>query len=373
MKLLSVLLLCVILTSACAPAPAAVPVTGNNTDQSTVAVTAASQNQATAPQLYTVRVGAEDTTNGAAIEAYFPAELHIHVGDTVLWKSNSMEIHTVTFQQKSEKPLAFVIPLPNGPAGAMMFNPQVAFPTAPKDGKYGGSTYANSGIMGKEQGQAPEFRLTFTQAGEYAYTCVVHQDEKMVGKIVVEPASASVPSPTDAQAQGDKEIASLMAQVPQVLSAANKEVAAPEHQANGTTLYHVTVGYSQGQFDLMAFFPNKLAVKEGDQVQWTFSKMNMAPHTITFLNGAAEPETVAPIPQPNGPPLLSFNPELALPKNADQPLTNQGMFNSGLIDPQAPGPHQFTLTIGHVSGDLAYLCLLHDMSGMKGVLTVTSK
>ena len=65
-----------------------------------------------------------------------------------------------------------------------------------------------------------------------------------------------------------------------------------------------------------------------------------------------------------------FNPEVALPRNADKPLTTQGIYNSGLIDPHAPGPKSFALKIGDVSGDIPYLCSLHDDDGMKGTLTV---
>jgi hypothetical protein len=95
-----------------------------------------------------------------------------------------------------------------------------------------------------------------------------------------------------------------------------------------------------------------------------------APHAITFLNGAAEPDLLVPEPQPSGPPLLLFNPAVIFPQNADKPLTGQGIYNSGLIDPSAPGPHSFSLKIGDISGNISYECLLYDSSGMKGRLTV---
>jgi hypothetical protein len=85
---------------------------------------------------------------------------------------------------------------------------------------------------------------------------------------------------------------------------------------------------------------------------------------------------VLPQPQPSGPPLLTFNPAVVLPQNADQPLTNQGIFNSGLIDPLIPGPHTFSMKIGNVPGVLpvlSYQCLLHDDAGMTGMLIVVSK
>jgi plastocyanin len=102
-----------------------------------------------------------------------------------------------------------------------------------------------------------------------------------------------------------------------------------------------------------------------------FADNDLAPHTITFLNGAKEPDAVVPQPQPNGPPLLVLNPDVALPQNADKPLTTQGIYNSGLIDPHMPGPHMFSLKIGDMTGDISYLCELHDESGMKGTLSVS--
>ena len=52
---------------------------------------------ANSSQTYTVLVGAEDVSHATSVMAYFPATLHIHVGDAVLWKQNTHEIHTVTF------------------------------------------------------------------------------------------------------------------------------------------------------------------------------------------------------------------------------------------------------------------------------------
>jgi plastocyanin len=130
------------------------------------------------------------------------------------------------------------------------------------------------------------------------------------------------------------------------------------------------MGYTKGQIDLDFFFPQTLDVKPGDTVTWTFSKEDVAPHTITFLNGADEPTPIQAVPQPSGPPLLTFNPAVAIPQNADKPLTNMGIFNSGILDPTAPGPHDFTLKIGNYAGALAYRCILHDDIGMTGTLNV---
>lgn len=328
-------------------------------------------------QTYTVMVGAEDPSNGVDVEGFYPANLHIHPGDTVNWVLNSYEIHTVTFLAGASTVPELMAPLPKGPQGAMMFNPQVAFPVASKDGMYDGSSYANSGIMGRDPGQMQKFSLTFTKPGTYAYRCVVHGKEDMLGTIVVVDTSTAVPTPADIALQTKQEMDKALVTGPAAIQAAKAAVKAPEKNADGTTTYYVSVGYAQGQIDLQGYYPHILEVHRGDTVVWTFNHSDIAPHTITFLNGAATPPLVLPQPQPNGPPLLAFNPAAVLPQNADKPLTNQGIFNSGLIDPAIPGSSlTFSLKIGDVPGvlpALKYLCLLHDDAGMTGMLVVVDK
>jgi plastocyanin len=329
----------------------------------------AASNPSNTPQTYTVIVGAEIVNRGVTVQAFFPAELHIHVGDTVVWKQNTHEIHTVSFLAGAPVP-ELLVPVPGGPPGAMMLNPQVAFPAAPQDGQYDGTTYANSGIMSTDDGQPTQFTLTFTRSGSFDYICIVH-GMAMSGKIVVEDASVQVPSPKKASIIGKIEMRSLLKQGMKVFSQGAAQVKPPQKNPDGTWTYFVTVGYAKGQFDIMYFYPKKLIVHPGDTVQWDFSAMNMAPHTITFLNGADEPPFVIPQPQPSGPPLLLINPAVALPQNADQPLTRTGIYNSGLIDPAHP--QSFSLNIGDVTGKIDYMCLLHDASGMVASLIVVPR
>src|SRR6516165_9126489 len=76
---------------------------------------------------YTVFTGSENVAQGVELEAYFPAALHIHAGDTVLWRQNTNEIHTVTFLAGSTAP-ALTVPAPSGAPAPLMFNQQAAFP-----------------------------------------------------------------------------------------------------------------------------------------------------------------------------------------------------------------------------------------------------
>ena len=147
-------------------------------------------------------------------------------------------------------------------------------------------------------------------------------------------------------------------------------VPAPQHNPDGTTNYTVLIGWEKGQYDLMDFFPSKLPVHPGDTVTFMLSPTNVAaPHTVTFLNGGPDISFITPVVPPI-PPILLINPEVLMPINPGQPLTRNGVYSSGLLDPLGPGPKSYTLTIGNISGEISYECLLHDTSGMEGVLKV---
>src|SRR5512139_2926265 len=137
-------------------------------------VSFASPAFASTPQNYTVLVGSENTTAGVSIMSFFPQTVKIHVGDSVTWKINSHEIHTVTFLAGTTMP-DLLAPAPANNSGAILqINPAVAFPIAPTNGQYDGTSYANSGIMTTDPGGFTSFTLTFTAAGSFEYVCAVH-------------------------------------------------------------------------------------------------------------------------------------------------------------------------------------------------------
>jgi plastocyanin len=324
------------------------------------------------PQTFTVTVGYEDVARGAMVNAFFPASLKIHTGDTVNWIQNTHEIHTVTFLAGAPMP-DLIIPAPANPVGPLMINPLAAFPAAPADGKYDGSTYANSGIMSTDPGQPTQFSLTFTKAGTYEYVCLVH-GMMMSGKVIVEDSSVRIPSPNQVKAEAKHELNRYKNQIPEVIEAARRMVKPPVKNPDGSKTYTVFLGYAKGAIDLASFFPKNLVVHPGDTVNWVLSPSNMAPHTVTFLNGTPDQGLVVPFVPPSGPPpLLIFNPAILFPSNAGVPLMPTGYINSGLLDPTQPGPHSFSLQIGNFTGPITYQCLLHDASGMVGKLIVVAK
>lgn len=320
---------------------------------------------------YTVLVGMENPQLGIGINAYFPDSVTIHVGDTVHWQQNSNEIHTVTFLAGTTAG-ALIIPTtevgaPDTPS-PLVFNPVAVNPAAPADGLYDGATYANSGLMGREEGQVQEFSLAFTQAGTYDYMCLVH-GLMMSGHVEVVASDTAIPSPLHVLADGRKQMAEKFTQVPAVLREAEAQIKPPAKNPNGAHTHHVMIGYAKEQIALMRFFPAELAVRPGDTIVWEMSPNNDMPHTVTFLNGEPEPSLVIPVPQPGGPPLLYANPAVFFPSAPGQMLTRKGIYNSGVMDP-VPGT-TYALTIGNIIlGMEHYICLLHDTSGMTGTLIV---
>jgi plastocyanin len=318
---------------------------------------------------YTVLVGAEDTTVGASVNAYFPDTLTIHTGDTVHWQENGHEIHTVTFLADTPLP-PFNVPAPAGLPSPVMRNPKIANPTVPANGQYDGTTFANSGIMGPDMGQPQSMDLTFTTPGTYSYLCAVH-GLRMSGKINVLDDPVDIPSPDDVNQEAKQAIAEALADLPLAFALAN---IAPTPTANpdGTNTYYVLVGYTFGQLNLFHFFPDQLAVYPGDTVVWTLSDDNHAAHTVTFLNGNTSPDDLLPVPQDNGPPLLVLNPVVGSPQNPGQPLTKDGIFSSGVLRP-GTAVTSYSLQIGNITGEMPYQCLLHDSSGMLGSLQVVPR
>lgn len=140
-----------------------------------------------------VLVGAGDNATGAEVTSFFPSQLSINVGDTVIFVNHDQtDIHTVTFgpeELRSSIEKSFAAPhgrqvLLNA-LGALPSDPPA--PAAQYDGSNHGNGYLNSGILqpqGSPASLGPKsFAVTFTKAGVYHYECVVHAN--MDGTVVV--------------------------------------------------------------------------------------------------------------------------------------------------------------------------------------------
>lgn len=121
---------------------------------------------------------------GAAYMRFKSQNLTIHTGDQVVWtQMNFMAIHTVTFPVPGQPIPEFILP-------DLSINPVAAAPAG--TGSYNGTGFYNSGVL--QPGQ--NYSLTFTKPGTYDYRCLIHDDMKMLGNIVVlpPPPPASTPA-----------------------------------------------------------------------------------------------------------------------------------------------------------------------------------
>jgi plastocyanin len=323
---------------------------------------------ASTPQHFTVLVGSENASTGISIMSFFPRTVKLHVGDSITWKVNSHEIHTVTFLAgQALEPM--VIPAPAGMISPLQINPKAVFPAIPANGQYNGLTYANSGLMSIDPGFTRTFTLTFTRQGVFPYVCYVH-GQIMSGEVDVVASGVTVPTPAQVYAKGKVELSAARAKVPAVLAAAKAQVVPAVKNPDGTYTRTIILGYMSDEIMVMKFFPSRVTVHPGDTIVWKLSDMQDAPHTITFYNGAPDLSLVTIAQGSNGPVAL-ITPAVLFPSQAvmqGKLLNNTDFFNSGLL---APGQiTTFSLKVGNYTGTLNYECILHDTSGMKASLNV---
>lgn len=116
------------------------------------------------------------------------ASLVVARGTTVVWDMRDpQEIHAVTFPDGHARASEFVIPQPQPHGPPMLLeNPQVVIRIPATS--YAGTTLAGSGILlppGAPGNPPTSYRLTFTEAGRFAYVCAVHAPQGMYGTIIV--------------------------------------------------------------------------------------------------------------------------------------------------------------------------------------------
>jgi plastocyanin len=306
---------------------------------------------AAAANTLTISAGAQSPGRDVQLNMFAPGTTTINVGDTITWRLDSTEFHTVTFLAGQPEP-EFV---QGGPDGAFL-NPQAVVPAGGKS--FDGSTYTNSGLMmlTGPGAEPPTYSLTFTKAGTYDYVCIVHPG--MSGKVVVNPAGQSTDTQSAVDARRRDEINSTLAgdAISTIMSNAG------ELPAEGVTA-GLAMGAGDAQVDVQRFFPPRVTIHAGDSLTWI--NKSEAPHTVTFLAGQPQPDVVNVMPQPNGPPQFQLNPTMLNPAGDPSAYDGSSYLNSGFTE---PGPNAtFTVTFTQ-PGTYDYLCLLHP--GMVGTVVV---
>jgi plastocyanin len=305
-----------------------------------------------APSTVSVLAGVNDQEDpNIAVTEYLPEAVSIRAGSTVEWRLAGPEPHSVTFLPPGQTP-----PSPGSPEGQALFAP-----STPPATSYDGRSLVNSGLQPLGPAPAPPFRLTFPNAGEFSYLCVIHP--QMTGTITVVGEGAAVDSQADINERADREVNMWLEEG----RAAKKTLTetAPKQTPNpdGSTTWTYEMGATTEHTDVLAFAPAVGEVRPGDSV--SFVNNSLAPHTASFAAGGQLPQnpTDPSVGAPTGPSPFTLR------------LTG-GPYNSGLLPPKAPPnnpPPEPARTYTYVipeAGEYPYVCLLHVPSGMAGAIKV---
>ncbi len=318
----------------------------SSSTKTTASTSTSPPTTASPPSAISVQAGINDPGNkSVAVLQFMPAKVTVAVGETITWSWNgTTEPHSVTFLNPGRT-------LPP-PGDSSVFGP------TPPTGPYDGSTFVNSGLQPQGPAPAQNFSMTFSKAGTYTYHCVIHPN--MIGTVEAVAAGAPVDQVSDVATRKSSEQAQWIAEGE---AAAQKLASAPVStpNADGTTTWTVQMGTSTPHTDVLAFAPSPAKVKPGDKV--TFVNGSGAPHTASFFNNTP------PIQNPGDP--AAAKPS---PGPSPQSLTATGLYNTGVLPPDAPpgaGPplaaRSFTFTVPK-AGSYAYVCIFHAPSGMGGTI-----
>jgi plastocyanin len=319
-----------------------------------------------APQSWSVTAGMDAEDGALQALRFLPEQITIHAGDSVAWKLNSKEEHTVYFAGGEALP-----PLEmTGADGRVYFNSDIFFASADATGQvrkvYDGVGSISGGMLAEG---TETYTLEFTKPGVYEYVCMFHPGMK--GTVTV--LSVNQPLP-QTQAAYEQIARSEGERALQKAHEMHQQMLQPEttSRADGTKEYMLDL---MGDIDtastVLAFGPSPLHIHVGDTVTWKMSDFTEL-HTVTFPENPEElPEFVMPEPQENGPPKLLVNPDVLKPVG-DNNHAGNGYFNSGFLF-RAEGQETPTYSLTFTqTGTYEYFCLVHTTAKMKGTIIVES-
>jgi plastocyanin len=311
-----------------------------------------------AAQTYTVLVGYEDLALGFNINKYVPEVLQIHAGDTVVFKANSHDSHTVTFYKPGS-------PLPDFFINGFEADPKAIFPMPnPLPQPYNGSYFAGSGLMTLNPSPitVSSWAVTFSHVGQFNFACSIH-GMMQNGSIIVVPDATEVLSPKEVKVAANKWKAMVDRTKIKLYKNAVRTFKRVIDNDDGTKTYYIKMGLVEGDYDFHTFFPRTVTAKPNDKIIWYGATF----HTITFLNGQDLPAIIAPIGDK-----LVLNPVLYTPAGGNV-IKKTGFINMGLyVDPRLEAV--MTVDSNLAPGTkLDYVCLIHVTSNMKGSIKIANK
>ena len=302
--------------------------------------------------------GVESYDEALQALGFFPNELWVHAGDSIIWRFPAGEIHTVTFlkpgQVRPPRPGAIGVPVANtGCPG-----------TTPDGSAFDGSTCVTSDSL--LDGQT--YTVNFPNAGNFKFVCLVHSN--MTGAVHVLELSEALPfqqASYDEQAYYQESVSIKDGAIMLGLV----KTRAQQIEGNQVTAgigETVATGGGTSTTSVMRFTPDPIVVRVGDTVEWT----NLDPataHTVTFgiePSGPPQPPSAGVTVDSDG----ARHAVLSSPADsvhsgflAASPQDRMGLAQSTL------GVTRFRVTFT-TPGIFPYICAIHDEEGMVGRVIV---
>lgn len=311
--------------------------------------TATTPTTSAAPKAPVVQVGISDPKDPTiAVLQYMPAAVTVAVNTPLTFDwTGTHEPHSVTF-------------FPPGQQAPTPDKAEPLFQGKPAAGPYDGSTLLNSGLQPLGPAAVAPMSVTFSKAGTYKFQCVIHV--QMTGTVTVVDTGGAADTAAQVKTKGDAELKQWLAEGESAKAAFDAAGSPSTPNADGSKTWHVKMGTSTPHTDILAFSP-LASVKAGDKVE--FINDSGAPHTATFFNNTT------PFNSPLDPAVNK-----AAPGPSPQTLTSTGLFNTGVLPPNAPPGHgppliarSFTFAT-KTAGTYQFVCVYHQPSGMGAVITV---
>ena len=283
--------------------------------------------------------------------AFLPNELWIHQGDSITWRFQAGEIHTVTFLSTVPDPQV----RPPFDVGCPGFSSDPA--------TFDGSTCVSTPPLVK----GATFTVYFPATGNFKLVCLVHPD--MTAVVHVLDTSKPLPHSQEFYDQEARDQAKALLSDQDRNSDRDKLHASHHHSP------HVIAGDGEitsrdggtQTLSVMRFDHDKLIIHAGQTVEWENDDPE-DPHTITF---GTEPLDLFD-------PSANVSVDLDGARHAVIHSTSDSV-HSGFIAappqdriglPQSPfAATKFRITFTH-PGRYPYICALHDELGMKGEIIV---
>jgi plastocyanin len=289
-------------------------------------------------------VGAQSGDKGIQALAFLPLEWTVNVGDSVAWTFATDEVHTLSFLRPDQV----------GPNRPPFQTPQTPPNTNPVT--YTGLTqFITSGPMTKGQSYTVTFQAP---PGDYTYVCLVHG--KMSGTVHLQAANRPYPHPQGFYDQQAREQGRQLLVQGEQLRAQEMAatVAGPSKTQDTIGSGVATTIPNVGATSVMIarFLPGHLEIGVGDTVTWKTTDL-ATPHTVTFGDEPADPQTVVGTDGPGHATIASSS-----------QAVSSGFLKAGPPPPPSQGA-EFRVTFT-APGTYAYICALHDELGMVGTIIV---